>query len=229
MISQKHRAIYIHIPRTAGTSIEKKLGLYEFVTRGAQDHRTVRDVRPISFFTHGRYLRQQIDGYSRRSLLQHMLGPRFQWGRHAKRATREQFDSYLKFTVVRNPWARVYSWYRTAMNDPVLGYRRCDFETFLQEQAANWALRPQLHWMTDFDGSIPLDRIIRFENLADEMAGLLAELGFRNRTLPHLNRGKGNPDYRAAYTDEAAELVARRYRDEIEMFGYRFEALAEVS
>jgi hypothetical protein len=83
-------------------------------------------------------------------------------------------------------------------------------------------LRPQTHWIKDFDGSLPLERIVRFENLADDMAGVLADLGFRDRTLPHLLKVDSGCGFRAAYNDQLAELVAERYRDEIKLFGYKF-------
>ena len=185
----------------------------------------MRDVRPLSLFTHGRYLRKPIDGFSRGALLREMLRLPMKAQPHGPRATEREFASYLKFTVVRNPWARVYSWYRNMMSDPLHGVPPCDFATFLSEHENNWALRPQTHWMIDFDGSNPLDRIIRFERLADEMPALLADLGIPDRTLPHLVPGPGGTDYRAAYSDDLAELIGKRYREEIEQFEYRFDAV----
>jgi hypothetical protein len=151
-----------------------------------------------------------------------MLGLHGRPGLHGQRATRQEFASFLKFTVVRNPWARIYSWYQNVMRDPWFGVPPCDFGTFLNKHADNWALRPQTHWIKDFDGSLPLERIVRFENLADDMAGVLADLGFRDRTLPHLLKVDSGCGFRAAYNDQLAELVAERYRDEIKLFGYKF-------
>ena len=48
MISHKYKCIYIHIPKTAGSSVEKKLGLYNELSWGVQDHRTIRDIQPIT-------------------------------------------------------------------------------------------------------------------------------------------------------------------------------------
>jgi len=48
MISKEHKCIYIHIPKTAGTSIEKKLGHFETLTYNIQDHRTLQEVELIS-------------------------------------------------------------------------------------------------------------------------------------------------------------------------------------
>ncbi len=158
----------------------------------------------------------------RRIVLNDMLGlfkkPEF----HAQRATKQEFASFLKFTVVRNTWARIYSVYKAVMRDPYFEIPPCDFGTFLYKLADFWALCPGTHWITDFDGSLPLNRIVRFENLADDMAEVLADLGFRDRTLPHVLKGDNGCAYREAYNDQLAELVAERYRDEIKLFGYKF-------
>jgi Sulfotransferase family len=224
MICHRHHAIFIHIPKTAGTSIEQKFGLYDIPTWGAQDHRTVREIRPLSLFRHSRYLvnPSSLQGFSRYTMLRDMLGVSGKSGPHGRRASRNEFASYLKFAVVRNPWARIQSWYRNMMRDPLHGVPPCDFASFLVEHAANWALSPQTNWITDFDGSIPLNRVVRFENLADEMSEVLRDLGFRDRTLPHLLKEESRTDYRAAYNDSQAEWIAERYRDEIRLFGYAF-------
>ncbi|MEM9922921.1 MAG: sulfotransferase family 2 domain-containing protein [Cyanobacteria bacterium P01_D01_bin.50] len=226
MISHKHQVIFIHIPKTAGSSIEKKLGLYEEVTWGVQDHRTVKQIRPLSLFNHSRYLFNptalRTQSLSRYTMLNEMLGLPTDPRRHGPRATEREFASYFKFTVVRNPWSRVYSWYRNVMRGSRHGVPACDFPTFLGKFADNWGLRPQTYWIADFDGSIPLDRIVRFENLAEEMVDVLTELGFKDCNLPYLLKSKNTSDYRTAYDDLSAELVAKRYSDEIEMFNYDF-------
>ena len=147
-----------------------------------------------------------------------------------RRATRDEWDSFYRFTVVRNPWARVHSWYRNVMR-----YRRrwrggrATFAEFVagwgEEPKDGWALRPQLYWIADFDGSLPYHRVIRFESLAEGAAEVFRDLGLSNVTLPHaLNYGA--PDYRSAYDDESAERVAERYADEIARFGYSFDEVA---
>ena len=49
MISHKHKCIYIHIPKTAGTSIEYKFGHFKELKRGVQDHRTIGEMEPVPF------------------------------------------------------------------------------------------------------------------------------------------------------------------------------------
>lgn len=52
MISHKHKCIFIHIPKCAGTSIEKTLGHFEdYSGRNKQDHRCIRMIEPINVKT----------------------------------------------------------------------------------------------------------------------------------------------------------------------------------
>lgn len=216
MISHDLQCIFIHIPKTAGTSIEQKLGHFKTFRRGVQDHRTVRDLQPLGV----RDLLHPSRARLLRTLVRHRL-------RREPALSRRQFDTYFKFTFVRNPWARVFSWYQNVLRDPhhqanLRIQPECSFADFLQNHAQQPALRPQLDWLRDHFGRIPLDFIGRFENLADDFTRVCDRLGIEDATLPHLITGSGE-DYSAHYDDLTRRLVAQRYAEEISMFGYRFE------
>lgn len=218
MIFHQHSCIFIHIPKTAGTSIEQKLA-GEKPIKHRQDHRSIRNLEnalvPDSF---GRIfsadmLRYIYQNYSRR---------RAGLDKH----TREQFQRYYKFSFVRNPWARAYSWYRNVIRDEY--HRRqhglnedCSLSELLVNQPDSWALRSQLSWLTGLDGNIGVDFIGRFENLQEDFNKVCHHIGLSDCRLRKTLVG-GNCSYLTEYDDFSRRLIAERYAEDIEYFGYRF-------
>jgi hypothetical protein len=141
--------------------------------------------------------------------------------------TADQYNSYYKFTFIRNPWARAYSWYTNVMRDDIHKRqlkitRHLSLEEFLRLYAGKGLLRPQTYWIKDFKGSIPLDYIGRFETLTEDFQKVCTVLGLSQITLPHKTKGSGE-DYRRGYNQDSIDIVATVYKEEIEMFGYSFE------
>jgi hypothetical protein len=223
MISHKHQCIYIHIPKTAGTSVEQKLGLFDHPSWGAQDHSTISEIQPISFFKHAKFLSKRHLGISRKRLLFDLL--KLNQGT-TRRLSVAQYQSYFKFSIVRNPWDRVYSWYRNVIRDKRFQIPECDFQTFLYRYKDSFALRPQLFWIKDFSGTIPLNGIMKFERLSEDMPIVLDRLGFTDLTLPHLLNIRKEIDdpysYRRAYNEITSAIIKERSKEEIELFGYHF-------
>jgi len=190
MISHTYQCIFVHIPKTAGTSIEKKLELFQQLERGVQDHRTIQEIQ--------------------------------------KFIPESQFRSYFKFSFVRNPWARVFSWYQNVMRDPnhqkALGILSgCSFRQFAEYGLfKNWALRPQTYWIQDKEGCISMDFVGRFERLEQDFAQVCDVLKIKDRTLPKLLHSAEN-NYAAHYDEKTRDIVANRYREEIQAFNYQFE------
>jgi hypothetical protein len=153
--------------------------------------------------------------------------------RRRETLTRAQYEDYFKFTIVRNPWARAWSWYRNVMRGGRNARRLnvqpgLEFTEFLQRHLGRDALRPQLCWLRDFNGELPLDFIGRFECLREDFDTVAERLGMPGLQLPHRRRSEGAgrgeaQDYRGHYDTALIERVALAYREEIELFGYDFE------
>jgi hypothetical protein len=205
------------VPKTAGTSIEKKLGLFDQVTRDMQDHRTLAEIQPITLndlkhpFSHATFYglyRKLVALKERRAFL-----------------TPKQYEQYFKFTLVRNPWSRVFSWYKNVMADvqhqKTYGVTLdCSFDQFVEEHLEDWPLKSQLYWLKDRSGEMPFDFIGRFENLREDSVRIFSYLGM-DSDLPRLNLGNGE-NYQRFYSTESIKKVAEKYTEELELFNYSF-------
>lgn len=219
MISHPYRCIFIHIPKTAGTSIEYKLGHFKELKRGVQDHSTVRDLEPLSLLqTVPLLLKGELKWLYRRA--RYSMNGR-------SRVSPQQFRSYFKFTFVRNSWSRVFSWYKNVMRDQAhrhtLGVSdHCSFDEFLKRHLRHWLIQSQLYWIRDFKEGIPLDFIGRYETLERDFAHVCEVLGLKgDPTLPHLLPGN-NEYYAPFYNEPMKDIVAKAYADEIKLFQFEF-------
>ncbi|PZX09855.1 sulfotransferase family 2 domain-containing protein [Celeribacter halophilus] len=225
MISHRHKCIFIHIPKCAGTSIEAVLGHHENTheQKERQDHRSIRMLEnpiPPSAFLSAENLREVVRRYRWQS--------RDTRPENKLTVTAEQFQSYYKFTIVRNPWARVHSWYQNVIRDEkhLKAYgisSDMPFDTFLKRHAGNGMLKPQTYWLKGFDGTIKMDYVGRFEELSKAYADVSPYLqGPVPTSLPHEIRGGHSESWRDAFTKETRDLIAQVYAEEIELFGYSF-------
>jgi hypothetical protein len=223
MISHKYKCIFIHIPKCAGSSIERALGHADNAPN-IPDHRSIRMLQQpalswasVSEWDNLRHLALRI---------RHAALPNPN-PLNTLTLSRRQYGDYFKFTIVRNPWARAFSWYGAWIRDP--GNRKglrlqgdVSFGEFLREHAGKGALRTQLSWLRDFEGRVPIDFVGRFETLEQDFETLCTRLQIPHSPLPHARKGGGD-DYRLHYDDESKKTIASAYSEEIEQFGYSFE------
>ena len=82
----------------------------------------------------------------------------------------------------------------------------------------------QLRYLTDKNGEMLVDFIGRFENFEQDLSHVFDMLGMDAAQLeiPHKNRS-AHSHYSEMYTPETREIVRKRFRRDIEFFGYEFE------
>jgi len=204
LISHHLKFIYVHIPKTGGNSIQTVLG----------PHSSDRLVFRPSF---GQVAEE--DGTQGLDVINEALG--FVTGAHKHAAVADyaaalgpSLAGYRVLCSVRNPWDRVISY--TAFGTPgglPVGRPLRPEELRLPT--------PQVDYLM-LDGDVCADHVIRFERLDEDLGRVCAEFDIPYRSPPHKNRSR-REDYRLYYTDETAEYVAMRYRDDIRRFGHRFD------
>jgi hypothetical protein len=143
----------------------------------------------------------------------------------------EVWADYFSFAFVRNPWDRfvsLYHYLRDRYADPAFSgkqprmaelFRRApDFDTYarIYEQDR----RDQASMVRDYDGSVLVNFVGRYERLAEDLARVGAATGI-DLTVPHLNASDHGP-YRDYYTARTRAKIAELYATDIALFGYTF-------
>lgn len=139
-------------------------------------------------------------------------------------ASHPEMGGHFKFAFVRNPWDRLVSFYTYARAVLARTLPQIqDFEEMLRalDRGEAWtntihAMRPQ----SDFTAGA--DFVGRFERLDGDFAQACGRAGIET-TLAHRNASQ-HRHYATYYDGWSRSFVARRYRADIEAFGYRFGA-----
>lgn len=142
-----------------------------------------------------------------------------------------KFKKYFKFTFVRNTWDRILSWYFYHRDsEKISPYKDMSFREWIKRGMPIHKTWFWKKWQKE-GGSDPLnqmeyisdelDFIGRFENLENDFEKVLDWIGIKYSKLPHLRKTKKR-DYRNFYDEETRKLVERKFKEEIEYFGYRF-------
>ncbi|MCP3890269.1 MAG: sulfotransferase family protein, partial [Desulfobulbaceae bacterium] len=72
------------------------------------------------------------------------------------------------------------------------------------------------------DGKQLVDDIGKLENLQEDFDLFCQKVGIRV-ALPHKNKSRKKHDYKKYYDNKTRDIVARRFRRDIETFGYTFD------
>jgi len=217
VISTRKGFLFVHIPKSAGNSIQDVLAPFA-------DDRIV--------CTHSDH-----DGVESFELSNESLGTR----KHATLAQyrralpNELYRSLFKFTCVRNPWDRMVSHFffkrRKRGRDD---FDADEFRRFIAKRSPatyylatrSWCRRlgfgsSRLAAPSPFS---ELDFYLRFERLNEDFRTLCARLAIPFEPLPI--RNQSDHDHYSRYYDAATySAVRHRFRDEIAFFGFRFETL----
>jgi hypothetical protein len=207
MISEKFRVVFVHIPRTGGQSIERvflnKSGLTWATRAPLLLRRTMKPGLEPERLAH-LYAREYYElGY----------------------LTRSTFESYFKFSIVRNPWERLVSEYRFNYQGLSISFDDFLFRLFPPEglSDARRHVEPQCRFLFDRDGTCLVDKILRMDRLNDQAGDMFFSIFQENISLPWFNASYDRTDYRKIYSKKSIEFVDEFYKEDIEQFGFSFQ------
>lgn len=222
LVSFDKEFVFLKTRKTAGTTVEMCLEPAYAPSRG-----------PVKEKTKSRVTKQGIVG-SRLSGLRHpkwLFRNSNRWRNHMPaEEVREaigddRFDRYTKITSVRNPFDRCVSLFHYRNPDLVRGGA-----DFAEIHAAFRDFILQVNWPGDVEtthvrGRFCVDRVIRFESLAEDIRAVAAEMGvqLQEGAVPHTKstasarKAHATADY---YDRETTEKVKSKMAWVFDHYGY---------
>ena len=213
IVSHEHGFVFMKTRKTAGTSVEIALsrvcGPGDVITPIVEDDEALRRAAggrgPQHF--EAPPLERKAFNHMPVSMVRRMLG-------------RKRFESYFSFAIERNPWDAVVSLYHWKYRSSEPG----DFAEYVASEAVEtFATKNQRIYR--LDGRVAVDRVLRYESLAEELATVWSELGLPGSPdLPHAKAGSRprGASYRSYYDDASRERVAELFAAPIAELGYEF-------
>lgn len=208
MISHKHKYIFVHIPKCAGTSTEKALLNYEGIEIDLND----------KF-----YLNSTPESIKKEYLLDY---PLHSYSQHfyLNQYKQSLASAYYCFTFVRNPWDLMVSEYFYILKNYEINF---SFEEFIETggnvKELKWFvekghhLLPQVNFLNE-----NINFIGKFENLQDDFNAICDAIKIPRTDLPCCNPTNHN-HYTTYYDNSTRDIIAKRYKEDIEYFNYKFE------
>lgn len=203
------KVLYVSVPKAGNTSI--KASMYALPVK--EDYRAVHsEIRKIS--------------------------------EHSRWSKIGDYPDYFKFTFVRNPFERLVSCYENKLHSDVAGLGKTlsmliydryllgflgkdrGFISFarriclIPDRLADKHFMSQSFSLVDKNGNVLLNYVGRLENMNADYETIRQKFNFK--PLPHYNKTKKEKRNWMDYYDlDTARRVYRRYKTDIEVFGYQ--------
>ncbi|WP_274475891.1 sulfotransferase family 2 domain-containing protein [Mangrovimonas aestuarii] len=220
MISHKHKCIFIHISKCAGSSIERSFGI-DTSDNTVKNH--------LNLF--GWCNKNNI--YLQHATPEQLLDLGY--------ITKEQWNSYYKFIVVRNPWSRALSDYLWISNN----YRLKDtFTNFIKAKGKYKKiltesnspiyrgdhLYSQKSYFFVHGKEIIYDKVVKLENYREDILDLKLDQELIQKFLvSKSNIGKKKLNhYSFFYNHKRRKLLEKFYGADIKYLKYEFEDLKSM-
>ena len=198
MISEKNKFIFIHIPGTAGTSIE-------YAISEVADGKLLQGGAGVWY--HPKYSNsvkelKRINPDSSNLLAANMKhATANQW----KHILGDSYDEYYVFTVVRNPINKAQSLYKFNGVNPVTNIN----------PNTDW-LYKQKHYVCDEQGNKIVDDIFHYESLQEDWKQICMNINV-SKKLPHKNKRSMNE---ISFNKTQVDRLTEYLKEDIKYFNY---------
>lgn len=213
MINHTHRCIFIHIPKTAGTSIENAIWGDDWTQR-TEEQLWMGAVCPG-------YNKYQSGG------LQHLLATQIR-----QEVGTDVFNDYYKFSITRNPWDKVVSQYlyvktrrdiQKMMGLPRWLTFRAYVNALVEKHDLHVQSMEQFQFLYGAENQLLVDFVGRFDTLDADFQHIVSVLGLGPLSLPHaMQSQRKKKAYQHYYSSKTKQIIATLYRRDIDLFDYAF-------
>ena len=235
------KILFIHIPRTGGTSVEQWLGMYK---RGPS---SLSGPVPLHDYLANENL--PLVGLQHYTFLDIINFLRNNQGRFWCDELLNDIHLYKIFTIVRNPWAKLVSHWWWSSKPMWNNHRRArhtmprqllsltkSFNKFvksigeLSDEEIKYTrdshLRPQWQFIISNPDHSSRDiilgdpiRVARYEMYHEDISSMFAHLD-KDYRLQRAGGKYSGPDHNLVLSDYAIDEIGKIYREDIDLFGY---------
>lgn len=219
LISYKYKFIFIHNYKVAGSSIS--LALKDFALQNPTTNNTLNTLIE----------QQSILGYFLNKIAnKRSIFPSFNSHDKAfeikQKLPRNIWNDFFKFGFVRNPWDWQVSLYHFMLQDKNHFQHRLIKKMKSFEEYIEWRVNEDKHlqkeFFTDEKDNLIVDYIGKLEYLGRDFHDVCKKIHIPPKIkLPHINKSK-HKSYRGYYNDYTRELIAKHFKEDIELFNYKF-------
>lgn len=234
MVDRTRKVLFVHVPKCAGQSIETYfLDLYS-LEWSQRDQLVLRTKKKHELGP---------------SKLAHLTSHEYL---EYKYVTASEYESFFKFSFIRNTYSRVVSIYKYSGYSQLISFENFVVKVLpkLLRDKKNWLYRLQSDF-THFNNKLLVDFLGEFEKLDEHFEIICKRIGTPKGTLKHINKTISqrkltrtqvkfilrnlelipfyNPDksfysdYRKYYTTELVERVKTLYRKDIELYQHTYD------
>jgi hypothetical protein len=194
ILSHKYNFIFIAIPKTGTTSVQRRFELMNLEGTNICNTREPNLTQPKPLFT------KHIPAIELKQKC-------------------EKFDQYFKFSFVRNPYARAVSWVFYHLRNENYDLENYSFSELIL-RCPHWIWYPQHRWIYS-NGNNLMNFVGKIESLQQDFNIVCDKIGIPQQKLPHINKSN-HKHYTEYYDNETRKMVSERYAEDIEFFGYKF-------
>lgn len=176
MVSHHHKCIFVHIPKTGGMSIEKAF----LESLGLRLHRGQN---------HSLILSYNSDPLQGPPSLAHLAA-----GDYCAKSyvSSEIFETYFKFSFVRNPWSRMVSIYKHFEFHRYMAFDRfVECQLPILQEIKTYFVMPQVNYIYDEKGRKLVDFVGKFENIEEDFEYVRNKIPQSLNNLAHINKSPG--------------------------------------